>query len=104
MEAAACQDFKLLFSFPVRESGKRPLGLPAGHSAGMNHELCKAREQRLQSFFETGQEQPSFQIKTPEMIRRFQRGSVNSDTRPCSDPAKPLCLVIQQGIVSIYGS
>ena len=104
MEAAARQDFKLLFSFPVRESGKRTLGLSGGRSAGVNHELRKARRQRLYGFFETGQGQPSFQIKTPEMIRRFQSGPANSDTGRCSEPAKPFCFVIQQWIVSLHGS
>lgn len=104
MEAVARQYGKFLFSFPVRESGKRPLGLSAGHSAGMNHDLRKARGQFLQGSFEASQGQPSLQIKAPEMIRRFQSGPVNSDTGRCSEPAKPFCFVIQQAILSFHGS
>jgi hypothetical protein len=103
MKAAARQYGKLLFSFPVRESGKRT-HRTAMCPAGMNHELGKARRQRLQGSFKALKGQPSFQIKTPEMIRRFHYGTMKLDPDGCREPAKPLRFVIQQWIVSIHGS
>jgi len=72
-------------------------------SAGMNHELRKTRRQRLQGSFEVLQGQPSFQIKAPEMIRRFHCGAIKLDSDGCREPAKPFRFVIQQWIVSIHG-
>jgi hypothetical protein len=102
MEVAARQYGKLLFSFPVRESGKRTRA--AIRFAGMNHEFRKTRWQRLQGSFKTLQGQPSFQIKAPEMIRRFPCGAMKLDPDGCREPAKPFGFVIEQWIVSIHGS
>ncbi len=102
LEAAARQYGKLLFSFPVREIGKRTLRRIALSSAGMNHELRKTRRQRLQGSFEALRGQQTFQIKTPEMIRRFHCGAMKLDPDGCREAAKPFRFVIRQWIVSIH--
>jgi hypothetical protein len=50
------------------------------------------------------QGQPSFQVKAPEVIRRFYCGAMKLDPDGCREPAKPFRFVIQQWIVSIHGS
>jgi hypothetical protein len=104
MEAAARQYGKLFFSFPVRKSGKRTLHRTPMRSAGMNHELRKARRQRLQGSFEALQGQTPFKIKAPEMIRHLHCRAMKLDPDGCREPAKPFRFVIQQWIVSIHGS